>query len=321
MDFAIESLKNDLLEFRRHLNFIEQLKIDILPESVNYEYSTSPSKRKFDYNSIIISLYGLVENYIEKFCFEYTEIIEKTIPSYDMLESKFIDNHFNLSIELVKKLIENKHLKFSHINKEKVINNLNNCIVNKINYKLNKEAFTINTGNLKHSKICETIGFLNIKINEKLKCIDGYSRNTENAFSTIDNLVQRRNEIAHGNVENILDSTTITPFVDFVEKYLNSIGQIMKLEILQIDNLYKKNYHSLIISDIKLFKGNIIGITDNTELNIKEDDEILIEKSDNTISLSKIIGIKCFEDKSITIKLNMNIRGTYKYYKYSKYST
>lgn len=123
MNLVLELLKKDILELRKHLNFIEHLKVDILNASENYEYSMSSSKRKFEYNSIIISLYGLVENYIEKFCFEYVEIIEKIIPAYNLLEPKFVENHFALSIQLVSKVIENKHTKFLNISKENIINN------------------------------------------------------------------------------------------------------------------------------------------------------------------------------------------------------
>lgn len=320
MDLVIETLKNDMLELRNHISFIEHLKVDILTTSKNYEYSNSSSKRKFEYNSIIVSLYGLVENYIEKFCFEYVEIIEKIIPLYNYLETKFTDNHFNLSIQLLNKVIENKHLKFSNINKENVINNLNNCIVNKANYKLNKEAFTINTGNFKHSKICETVGSLNIKVDEKLRRFDGFNTNTENAFNKIDDLVQRRNEIAHGNVQDILDTTEVIPFVDFIEKYLISIGLIMKEETILLDNIYKKDNHSTLINDIKIFKGNIIGIVNGAELKLKNGDEILIEKADNSIISSNIIEMRDYDDRSVTLKLNKNFRDTYKFYKYERAS-
>lgn len=123
MDIVISLLESDLKELRSHLNFIEQLKVDILSTSENFEYSKSSSKRKFDYSSAIIALYGILENYIEKFCFEYSEIIENKIPSYDFLDSKFKDNHFDLSIELIKKVSEKKHLKYANVNKENLINN------------------------------------------------------------------------------------------------------------------------------------------------------------------------------------------------------
>ena len=205
MELVIESLNNDILELRRYIDFVENLKDDILPSSKNFIYSNSSSKRKFEYNSIVISLYGIIEYYTEKFSYEYIELIEKTIPHYGYLDKKFTDNHFNLSIQLINKIIENKHIKYSTIKKENVVTNLNNCLEVNSNYKLNKEAFTINTGNLKHSKICETFNSLNIKIDEKLRHIEGFNSNTENAFNKIDELVQRRNEIAHGSVQDILD--------------------------------------------------------------------------------------------------------------------
>lgn len=318
MDLVIGLLENDLKELRAHLNFIESSKVDILHTSNNYEYSKSSAKRKFDYSSAIISLYGLIENYIEKFCFEYSESIEKIIPSYDFLDSKFTDNHFNLSIELIKKISENKHIKYVNISKEKVVNNLNNCLTIKQPYKLNREAFTINTGNLKHSKICDTLGYVNIKLNEKLKQIDCFSSQTENAFNKVDDLVQRRNEIAHGNVQDILDTSEIVSYVDFVEKYLLSIGKIMKNEIEQLDLFYKKSNKCILISNTKVFKGNIVGIPNGKKLNMIIGDKIIIEKLNNTLSSGEIMNLKYFEDNSVTIKLNQNIRPSYKFYKLSK---
>lgn len=314
MDLVIDLLKKDLLELRNHIRFIEQLNADILPTSCNYEYNKSSSKRKFDYSSIIISLYGLVENYIEKFCFEYIENIEKIIPSYELLESKFKDNHLNLSIELIKKITENKHLKFANIDRENIINKLSNCISIKTNYSLNKEAFTINTGNLKHSKICETIGFLNIKLEEQLRQINGFNIHTENAFNKIDDLVQRRNEISHGNIQDILYTSAIEPYIDFTEKYLLSIGQILQQELIKLDLLEKKN-KSLEISNVVFFSQKIIGIVNGAKLNLKSGDNLLVEKSFNLIHSYEVLEIKHFENKDVTLKLNKNIKKTYKFYK------
>ncbi len=314
MDLVIDLLKNDLLELRNHIKFIEQLNVDILPTSNNYEYNKSSSKRKFDYSSVIISLYGLVENYIEKFCFEYTENIEKIIPSYDLLEAKFTDNHLNLSIELVKKITENKHLKFANINSENIINKLSHCISIKTNYSLNKEAFTINTGNLKHSKICETIGFLNIKLEEKLKQINGFNIQTENAFNKIDDLVQRRNEISHGNIQDTLDTTAIEPYIDFTENYLLSIGQVLQQELIKLD-LQEKRNNSIEISNVVFFSPKIIGIVNGAEFDLKRGDILLIEKSFNIINSCKVLEIKHFENNDVTLKLDRNIKKTYKFYK------
>lgn len=313
MDLVIDLLKKDFIELRNHLKFIGKLKNDILATSINYEYSKSASKRKFDYSSIIISLYGLVENYVEKFCFQYSEKVQEIYPTYDLLETKLKDNHFSLSIELIKKITETKHLKFANINKENVINNLSNCITGQQNYKLNKEAFALNTGNLKHSKICDTIRNFNINLEDKLKNKLGINVQTENGFNLIDELVQRRNEIAHGNTENILDISEIFPYVDFVEKYLINIGFVLNDEIVQLRYQLKKKKCKL-ISNIKIFKGNILGIPNGKNLNLNIDDEILIEKSNNITMSSKIVDIRQFENEDVTIKLDHNIRNSFKFY-------
>lgn len=315
MDLVIELLKTDLLELRNHLEFTEKIKIEILSSSDNFKYSRSSIKRKFDYNSVIISLYGLIENYIEKYCYEYIENIEKIITDYNFLETKFRYNHFNLSIELIKKIIENRHSKFSNISKEIVLNNLNYCITNGKNFKLNKEAFTLTTGNLKHSKICETIGYLNIKLDQKLKHFSEFKSNTENIFNPIDDLVQRRNEIAHGNIQDILDSTSVFPLIDFVSNYLFSIGRVLKEELDQISNLNKKTYQSVFINDIKVISEKILGIQNGKKYNLNKGDEVLIEKSDKNIISCVIVDIKSFDNNDITIKLSSKIKDSYSFYK------
>jgi hypothetical protein len=315
MDLMISLLTSELKELRSHIKFIDNLNIDILSTSENYEYSKSSAKRKFEYCSAIISLYGLIENYIEKFCFEYSEILENKIPSYEFLDSKFANNHFDLTIDLIKKVSEKKYSKYASIKKENLVSNLNNCLTFQQPYKLNREAFTINIGNLKHSKICDTIGNLNIKLNEKLKEVYLINTQTENAFNKIDDLVQRRNEIAHGNVQDILDTTEIVLYIDFVEKYLFSIGKIMKNEIQQLDLLYKKINKCILLNDTKVFNGNIIGIPNGKDLNFEIGDKMIIQKSNNIMTSSDIINIKNFENNIVTIKINHNIRPTYKFYK------
>lgn len=89
----------------------------------------------------------------------------------------------------------------------------------------------------------------------------------------------------------------------------------MKDEIIRINNNYKKEYCSILINDTFFFKGNIIGISKGTELNLKNGDEILIEKADYSVKRSTIIDLRDFKDESVTIKLNKNIKKTDKFYK------
>jgi len=310
MDIWIELFKEELRKLKENFDFIESLKTEIKPTSENYKYCTSIYRRKFVYSSIIISLYGLVENFVEKFSFQYTESIEDTIPSYESLDSKFKDNHFNLSIELVKKITNGKHSKFSSLNKNNVLKKLNDCLVTKQPYKLNKEAFTINTGNLKHSKVCEILSNLNIKNLEKRLIEDGYW-DRDITFNKLDDLVERRNEIAHGgNIENFLNSSEIEPYFDFVEKYLITIAKIMKKEIEQLGLKYKKSI-SILLENVKVYGSNILGIIGNNT-NINEDTKILIEKN-NTLTLGTIENIENHND-GVTLKLNQNIKDNYKYW-------
>lgn len=314
MNIVIKNFQKEILDLRDLIGFIESIKEEIPKESSNYTYCKSTVKRKYDYNAIIISLYGLIEYYIEQLCYSYIESIEKDINLYSSLDKTFAENHFNLSIQLINKIINNKHIKYSKLDKDKIIKNLNNCLLGKPNYTLNKEAFTINTGNLKHSKICEIFNSMNINLNEKLKEFKEFNHNTENTYNSIDEIVRRRNEIAHGNAENLLSPSEITPFLDFTEKYIQSTYVILMNEFETNLNLFKKNIFGQQIHIDQIFRGNIIGISGGSKYNFKNGDTILIERDDKSLFSSIIIDIKKHPNTDVSIKINKNIKNNHKFY-------
>ncbi len=306
MDLVYIEFENEILNLKKHIEFINELKNDIIPLSKNYEYLKSNSRKRIDYNSLIISLYGIVESYIEKFLISFLEVLEKEVLEYSCLNPNITGNHFNLSISLLNKIIENKHTKFFHLKKEDVVFNLSNCLTDKNPYTFNHYAFLINTGNLKHSKVVEILKYIDIDLIQEIKSHEGFGLNTENLFNKIDELVQRRNEIAHGNVNNILDNSEIIVFVDFIQKYLSAIHDILKAKIeIEKLNYFKKK--GLKLLNFKIFKGNIIGIVDGVKLNLKINDTVVIEKSDK-LKLATLVDLKLFANNDITIKLDENIR-------------
>ena len=316
MYVIFESLNMDLVELKNQIDFIEQSKIEIPPTSRIYEYSISISKKKFEYNSIIISLYGIVENYLERFCFEYIELVETTIPNYSCLDAGFTESHFKLSLDLANKIIGKKHQKYLDLDKVAIIHNLNNCLTNDSNYKLNKEAFTINTGNCNHKKNCETISSMNINnFNAKMVKLNNFNPNSENAFNKIDDLVQRRNEVSHGNVSDFLGTTELIPFIDFIENYMLSIAVILQAEIIELNNLFLKKYRSTVIENHIYCSSQIIGIENGVDLELKIGGEILFVKGNGSLDVCNIIDLKELENKIITIKLNKKIKKNYMFYK------
>ena len=192
-------------------------------------------KKAFEYKSIIISVYGILEKYVELFLFEYLDSLSKVIKNYNQLSSVITRNHFLLSLELLKKI--DSWSKFDHLEKNEVLNNLNDCSKNPNNYVFNKDAFVLSSnGNLKHLKIVELFSSVDVELNFLLKNTEKFklSKNSENTFNTIDELVERRNDIAHGADRfDRIDNTGLYPFVEFLEIYFTEIFYVLREDLNQ----------------------------------------------------------------------------------------
>lgn len=315
MEFVFTEFKREIEQIRSHITFNENLKNDIKPESLNFQYSNSSSRKKYDYNSVIVSLYGILESYIEKIITSYLHSLEREIFTYNNLNNIIIESHFRQSISLINKISEGRYQKYNHIKKENVLDNLNNCIIGNKPYKINKEAFIINTGNLKHNKIAEILKNFDIKLNDEIKKQDGFNLESENLFNKLDELVDRRNEISHGAISIIMDNSEISPMVDFLENYFTAIKNLLFERKKNEVNLFKKANFSIALENTKIFDGNILGIFKGMGFGINPNSIIFIEKSENVIVLSSIQELKEFpESKDITIKLDKRLKEDYKYY-------
>jgi hypothetical protein len=177
-------------------------------------------KKVFEYKATIISLYGTLEKFIETWIKEYLDILSNIVPEYNQIDEKIREQHFELSLKLISTITSRESAKYQHITKEQVLSKLNNCIENPSDYNFNTEAFVLLSGNLKHKKIVELFKPLNIDLNGKLNINQRFiqycqeKRQIKNIanlqadflYEKINDLVERRNEIAHGSevIENLL---------------------------------------------------------------------------------------------------------------------
>ena len=272
---------------------------------INQNKTFYKEKRAFEYKAVIISLYGILEKHIEIFIKEYLISLSKIIIHYNDLNKTIINNHFNLSLDLIKKT---DYSKFSHLDKDNILNTLNNCTKYPDNYELNLDSFVISSnGNLKHAKICELFLGVNVRLDSLLKTSKTFSlsENSANVFNNIDELVNRRNDSAHG-ADNIdrLNNTELLILIDFLEKYFTEIFNILKKELLQNEYLYqikKEIYKEIKI--IKRYKNNtIIGFyKENFNYNIGE--HALI-KNKNYFIKKPIVHFEEHPEDRITIKFD-----------------
>ena len=334
----IQSLKNfkrelnQIKEYLKHLKYVNNVTAYSILESDNeqiskllntlkdHDRSFRTDKRIFEYNASIISLYGLLEKYVEIWIKEYLGSLSSIVPGYNQIDQKIRDNHFEISLKLINTITSRESAKYDHIKKEEVLKKLNECIVNPSNYQINTEAFVLLSGNLKHSQIVELFKYLNLDLNnELLKNEDlnneiGLDKTTisqtskDDLYNKINYLVERRNQIAHGSeVLDILDISALEPYIQFLEKYCQAIFEILVEQLIKQESIHT---FQKIEKVIQVYNGKILAFEINS-YTIKVGDMLIIETQENRFYKKPILTIqldkKDYQELPITEKTNIGV--------------
>ncbi len=297
--YLLEKFEKELSQIKEYIKHIQQvnslIEMEVPDKPVFQEFKThflsfKNDKKLFEYKAIIISLYGLLEKYIDLWIQEYLTRLSSFV-AYDKLSESLKDKHFELSMKLISIVKENQQAKYHHLKKEDVLKKINTCIENPQSYKFNVEAFTMQSGNLTHTRIEEIFKSLGITItNELKKNLDlinsiGFSlaqiSNTESKvlFAKINELVERRNTIAHGaEIDDLLELSALAPYMKFLEKYCYAIFSV--LEEKDIENHTIEKYVEVDCQGV-FFNKTVIGLAIEN-CSIKIGDWVIIKTAEQS---------------------------------------
>jgi len=226
------------------------------------------TKKVFEYNSVIVTIYGALESFIEGSILAYLEILNRVVPSYKKLPAVLIENHFDFSAQLIKNLTKAKYA--TKIKKESIIINLNSCIVD-INYKLNNHAYIDHSANFRHDAVVTILKHIGISdltgkllncelfsnfLKTKHQSSTALNLRGEKVFFPLDELAQRRNDVAHGVASEIVDRGYLQEFIEYVEAYVRAVNWVLQQELY---DLLCKHAAVLRIDDIKkIYQKHIV---------------------------------------------------------------
>lgn len=292
---SFESFQAELSQIKDYIKHIKQvndlMSVDIIQNSSVFQIFRThfilfqTDKKIFEYKAIIISLYGLFEKYIELWVKEYLECLSRVF-DYNKLSDNIKNKHFELSMKLIGIVVDGRYAKYSSLKKEDILYKLNKCITNNQLYDFNLDAFTMQSGNLTHSRIEEIFKTIDIIISKELiKNIElviltelsvDQIQNKESSviFAKVNELVERRNAIAHGAIiDNLLGLSELERYIEFLEKYCFAIFGV--LDEMDIRNHTIEKYQQ--VSCKGVFSGKeIIGVSIEN-YTIKTGDWIIIE--------------------------------------------
>lgn len=202
--------------------------------------------KRFEYNAVIITLYGVFENTISLWVEEFLDGLSSILP-YAKLPPKIQSIHLDSSLALIKQVENDKYRQNPNITKNNVLKNLYDCSINNENYALNVKAFTMQAGNLKHERIRTILknldinDFLNIKKPEVTDLEKEENQKNTAIISALDYFVAERNQIAHGTPPDQLrtpellenDIENIKNYGELVFKALSLHYKRLSLEVFE----------------------------------------------------------------------------------------
>lgn len=293
------------------------------------------SKKLFEYKASTISLYGILEKYVEIWVKEYLISLSKIIHRYSDIDEKIKANHFNFSLDLIRILSSRESAKYQYIHKEDVLRKLNNCVLSSENYELNTEAFVIFSGNLKHNKIADLLKPLNINLNDGLAKnislnqeiglqVSAYQNADKSILYTkLNDLVERRNCIAHGSeVYDILGISELESYIQFLEVYCQAVFEVLQQDLIRLESIH----HFQAIENeniINVFNNEIVALRIRNRT-VSVGDLIIVESPDGSFMKKMILSIQMNNvsyDKieieascDVGLKLDSSVKKNYKFY-------
>ncbi len=258
-------------------------------------------KKIFNYNSLIISLYGFFEKFIENILIEYVDKINSIYLTYNKLPEIISKNHLKLSLELLDKVQNPRYT--GPLNKEIVIQRLHECVNVNENFQLNKEAFSQHSANFRLKVIDEIFGRVGIEsmstqtkknklliefIKNKYEMSDISELSNDDVHNIMNDLAERRNEVSHGVPSQILSNEILIEYIRYFKVLAESIIEVVYKNVRRLN----VSENAIFVSDITdcYRGGNIVCF--NTCKNKFTKGDFIYGVNDDSIIISQINNIQ-----------------------------
>lgn len=189
---------------------------------------TSIAYRRATYNTIVISIYGALERFVEDLVHAYVRYLNAVTPTYADLPQPVLDNHLPLTVELLGQLDRPRYQGQG----DRLVANLDSCLQQRPNYRLNALAFSLHTRNFKAAVIGDTLKRVGVEASldsvkasaEYRAAVSAIDPGAPPTFNRFDEFVDRRNEVAHGTeADELLAVPLLRDYVQLVLAFCRAL--------------------------------------------------------------------------------------------------
>ena len=293
------------------------------------------------YNAIIISIYGCYEAFIDKISNDLLDFFTTRVTNYYDLSEKLRNKHIRKSGEF---LSNSNRFRGFETSEREVINNLQKCLGDDIQYELNKELLMSHGGNLRVEQLIELLSdfgiqdsktrILNnpqyvkyiaekndIQLAEATSYINSKNKDKDNIlFEELEILVEQRNKVAHGWCVDTRISYDI--ILNRIITFMKMIGEVLCgiLEeelVLVLKNSGMLNEFNI----IDVFNNSVVCLNcKNAKLKVGD---FIVCRNENRYKLLEIMSIQCNkndieeiseENLDVGIRVDSYIKKNWSYY-------
>jgi hypothetical protein len=237
-------------------------------------HQTETSYRIHQYRSTIVSLYGSLERFVESLVEEAARRLGQLCLNYGDLPTGFRQAHLSLTMDILRHIEEPRYAGITTV--RELVGRLNSCLDGDPGFTLNSMAFGRHTSNFRHSTVQDVLG----RIGVSTKSLEGSQRfgnlmaeRFPNAkrYHVVDDLAERRNEVAHGQSGSILSFKLLVDYIDIIEAYAEGlmtcvIGAIASSAIPTLgmplgvpDQIFRNTIAGFIAAPLTLILGDFLG--------------------------------------------------------------
>ncbi|MBI5845717.1 MAG: hypothetical protein HZB23_13730 [Deltaproteobacteria bacterium] len=223
--------------------------------------------RTYDYACSIVLLYGVLERFIEEIAEEFITNVVKVAPTYDALPDKLREAHFDLTVSHLQRTRGSRY--DGRYDAIQIVDAFSGCLSGKIPYRFIVESMRYHTSNFRVPMVDEFFGRIGIESASRrcvktdefdafLKSYDRIASNErpETVLDLINDLVVRRNEVAHGDTSNVLAHSEIIPYCDMLSAYCKGLTTVINQTFINYIAKYGTD-HGL---PIAVYNHNIVCI-------------------------------------------------------------